>query len=132
MDASPNVGFQSTVEKICGIFNRLSIRFHLTGGLTSVIYGDPRLTQDVDFVVDPERVQQIESTLLAALEEERLQISRGMASAAIRNGGMFQALDVEEVIKIDIYVRCLIPGELDRSVEIEIFPNLKLPVAAKQ
>ena len=44
---------------------------------------------------------------------------------------MFQLLDVDQVIKLDLYVRCLIPGELDRSVRTEIFPGVELPVASR-
>jgi hypothetical protein len=44
---------------------------------------------------------------------------------------MFQLLDVDRVIKLDLYVRCLIPGELDRSVRTELFPGVLLPIAAR-
>ena len=44
---------------------------------------------------------------------------------------MFQLLDLEQVIKLDLYVRCLIPGELDRSVPTEVFPGVTLPLAAR-
>ena len=33
---------------------------------------------------------------------------------------MFQLRDVDQIIKLDLYVRCLIPGELDRSVPTEV------------
>jgi hypothetical protein len=44
---------------------------------------------------------------------------------------MFQLIDIEQVIKLDLYVRCLIPGELDRSVLTEIFPRIELPIASR-
>jgi len=44
---------------------------------------------------------------------------------------MFQLLDVDRVIKLDLYVRCLVPGELDRSVRTELFSGVSLPVAAR-
>ncbi len=44
---------------------------------------------------------------------------------------MFQLLDVDQVIKLDLYIRCLIPGELDRSVRTELFPGVVLPIAAR-
>jgi hypothetical protein len=44
---------------------------------------------------------------------------------------MFQLLEPDEVVKLDIYTRCLIPGELDRSVRAEIFPGMSVPLVAR-
>lgn len=44
----PVEAFQNTLGKAVKIFEDLEIRFHLTGGVTSVLYGEPRLTQDID------------------------------------------------------------------------------------
>ena len=41
----PVEAFQSTLGKAAAIFWQLRIRFHLTGGETSVLYGEPRMTQ---------------------------------------------------------------------------------------
>jgi hypothetical protein len=46
----PADSFRATLEKIIAILNACNIKFHLTGGITSVAYGEPRLTQDVDGV----------------------------------------------------------------------------------
>jgi hypothetical protein len=35
-------------------------RYHLTGGIASVAYGEPRMTQDVDLVLDRDRVLAVE------------------------------------------------------------------------
>ena len=35
--------------------NFLSIRYMITGSVASMIYGDPRLTHDINFVVESER-----------------------------------------------------------------------------
>lgn len=44
---------------------------------------------------------------------------------------MFQALDLAESLKVDLYPRQLIPGELDRSVKLEVFEGVMLPVASR-
>ena len=54
-----------------------------------------------------------------------------MFSIAIESRRMFQLLDMDQVIKLDLYVRCLIPGELDRSVPAELFPGVFLPIVAR-
>ena len=48
----PVEALQATLGKATEIFQQLGIRFHLTGGVTSVLYGEPRMTQDIDFVVE--------------------------------------------------------------------------------
>ena len=44
---------------------------------------------------------------------------------------MFQLLDTEESLKLDIYAREMIPGELSRSEQLEIFAGVMLPVASR-
>ena len=35
-----------------GNFNRLGIRYMVTGAAASIVYGEPRLTNDIDVVID--------------------------------------------------------------------------------
>ena len=124
-------GFQPALAKLVAVLERLGIRFHLTGGIASVAYGEPRLTQDIDVVLDPSRVIEVEEELLAGLVANDFFFDEAMARRAISSRRMIQLLDVEQAIKLDLYVRCLIPGELDRSVETELFPGMIVPVVAR-
>ena len=45
--------------------------------------------------------------------------------------GLFQLLDKVESLKLDIYPRELIPGELSRSVTLELFKGIHLPIASR-
>ena len=63
----PAEGFRPTLSKLVAVLDRLGIRYHLTGGITSVVYGEPRLTQDVDLVLDPDRVLAVQDEFLEAL-----------------------------------------------------------------
>jgi hypothetical protein len=65
----PTEGFQGTLSKLVPVLDRFQIRFHLTGGIVSVAYGEPRLTQDIDVVLDHERVLAVEEDLLRALKD---------------------------------------------------------------
>ncbi len=125
-------GFQPTLRKIADLLERFEIRFHLTGGIASVVYGEPRLTQDIDVVVDSERLSAVESEFLAAVSEAGFVFGEDTVRRAIAAGRMFQFLEPDEVVKLDFYPRCLIPGELDRSVSSEIFPGMFLPLVARQ
>ena len=60
--------FRSTIDKAIRIFRRFGIRFHLTGGIASVYYGEPRLTQDVDIVIDNAQLATVLASFLEALE----------------------------------------------------------------
>jgi hypothetical protein len=127
----PTEGFQPTLSKLTAVLDRLRIRYHLTGGIATVAYGEPRMTQDVDLVLDPDRVLAVEDEFLDALARAGFHFGAPTARQAIASRQMFQLLDVDQVIKLDLYVRCLIPGELDRSVRIELFPGVELPVASR-
>jgi hypothetical protein len=123
--------FRDTLQRLAGVLDRLSIRFHLTGGITTLAYGEPRMTQDFDIVVDPEGVRRCFDDLLAALRSADFLVDTQAARQAASEGGMFQALDLVESLKIDLYPRQMIAGELDRSVQLEVFEGLMLPVAAR-
>lgn len=127
----PAEGFRPTLSKLVAVLDRLGIRFHITGGLTSVAYGEPRLTQDVDLVLDRDRVLTVQDEFLSLLSQAGFHFSEQAARRAIESRQMFQLLDIDQVIKVDLYVRCLIPGELDRSVRTELFPGVALPIAAR-
>ena len=47
----PIESFKNALLKFVEILNRQEIPFHLTGGITGVAYGEPRLTQDIDIVI---------------------------------------------------------------------------------
>jgi hypothetical protein len=49
---------------VIAVLDSLRISYHVTGGLASSFYGEPRLTQDIDFVV---RVAPSEIARLSAL-----------------------------------------------------------------
>ncbi len=124
-------GFQPTLRKLVSLLDRFGIRFHLTGGIASVAYGEPRLTQDINLVVDAKRLIAVESDFVAALSDAGFVFSEATVHRSIASGGMFQLLEPDEVVKLDIYTRCLIPGELERSVRAEIFPGMSVPLVAR-
>ena len=45
--------FRATLSEFTAILQRYEIRFHLTGGIAGTVYGEPRLTQVIDIVIDP-------------------------------------------------------------------------------
>lgn len=118
-----------TIRTVSSALSSLGVPFHLTGGLASSYYGEPRLTRDAEFVVRLTRAAG--KRLIAELEAEFL--IEGLAVLeAIGSRGLFQALHKETLIKADFHVGERIEGELDRSVVREIFDGLRIPVVSKE
>ena len=40
--------FRDTLSRLLVFLTNHKVRFHLTGGITSVAYGEPRMTQDIE------------------------------------------------------------------------------------
>ena len=123
--------FQLTLAKFTSIVRQLDVRFHLTGGLTGTAYGEPRMTQDIDIVIAPERSKVVINDLVMSLQRSDFMHDEAAVRHAVRTGGMFQLLDNTECLKLDIYCREMIPGELSRSELLEIFAGEFLPVASR-
>lgn len=123
--------FRDTLVRLVEVLDRLSIRFHLTGGITTLAYGEPRMTQDFDLVIDPDSSKKRFDDLLPALRAAGFLVDTQAARQAVKEAGMFQALDLTESLKVDLYPRQMIAGELDRSVQLEVFEGVMLPVASR-
>lgn len=126
----PVDAFQKTLEKFTAIAELCQLRFHLTGGVTSVTWGEPRMTQDIDIVVDPERLTAVLSEFLEELRQSDFLHNPDAVNRAVRDGQQFQLLDEQELLKLDVYPRELIPGELTRSQNVEIFDNCRMPLVS--
>ena len=127
----PAETFRDTVARLVTIFGRLGVRFHLTGGASTIAYGEPRMTQDIDLVVDPQAMAANIGTFLEAVRATGFLVDEETARRAVAEGGMFQLLDLAESLKLDLYPREMIPGELDRSISTEVFAGLVLPVVSR-
>lgn len=73
----------------------------ITGSTASSFYGEPRATQDIDIVIDPEPDQL--SVFLGELKEG-FYVSAEEASEALRLRGMFNVIDLESGWKADLIV----------------------------
>ena len=120
--AEPSEGeLASLLRRVTDLLERLSIPYHLTGGIVSSYYGDPRFTQDIDIVVHlfPEQIDGLIDQL-----KDKYYISPESIEEAIRGKGLFQVLDNDTYIKIDFHVGEAIPGELSRSNEVRLFKDV--------
>jgi hypothetical protein len=127
----PIEAFRRTLDKVIAVLFKHGIRFHLTGGVTTVLYGEPRITQGIDVVVHNEAIA-------ARLEEVLYEFSRTdflfdpqTIRRAVANRGRFQLYDSVESLKLDLYAREMIEGELGRSQIMEVFDGVHLPVSSR-
>lgn len=127
----PVESFQITLAKLARILQQHGIRYHLTGGVTSAAYGEPRMTQDIDVVVDPVQSKVKVDDILASLANSDFMYHEATVRQAIDQGGLYQLLDRVECLKLDIYPRELIPGELSRTEQLEIFSGVMYPVVSR-
>jgi hypothetical protein len=126
---SPDV-FCVVVERLIRVLDPLGIRYHLTGGITAVHYSEPRLTQDLDVVIDPFAAAKQIDLLVPNLTAHGYLFDATVVRDAIANCRPFQLFDTNESLKIDIYPRELIAGEISRSVEVELFTGLIVPIVS--
>lgn len=126
----PVDAFRDSVVRIADVLTRLGVRFHVAGGAAAIAYTQPRATQDIDIVVDPARLQARLMEFVTTAQASGFSLHEPSVRDAIRHGRSFQLLDDEQVLRLDLYPRELIPGELDRSVPLELFPGVCVPVVA--
>lgn len=127
----PVEAFERTIGKFVAIAEAIELPFHLTGGSISSAYGEPRLTQDIDIVVSPKVAKRRVDDFVNLLASSDFLFTEDVVRQAVQTGELFQLLDKSESLKLDIYPRELIPGELQRSQTLELFEGVFLPVVSR-
>lgn len=123
--------FRNCLRRVAHLLDACQTRYFLTGGAAAIAYGDPRTTQDVDLVVDATALEKQLTNFFSHLDQERFLFNETTIRHAVTSGRQFQLIDIDSTLKIDLYPRELVPGGLDRAVEIEVLPGLELPVASR-
>lgn len=127
---SPDAFFP-VLARIARVFTDCGVRFQVTGGIVSIYYSEPRLTQDADLVVDPVQLRLQLEQFLPAIQQLGYLTNAQSIRDAVNRGRMFQIIDTQECLKIDVYPRELVPGALDRSTWVNVTPDLRLPFASR-
>lgn len=109
------------------------IAYMLVGSFASMAYGEPRLTQDIDIVVDL-MPQQLDP-LCAAFPADEYYVSRAAARQAISRGGQFNVIHPATGNKIDfMLVRRDSWGraQLARRRQLTVLPELTAYTASPE
>ena len=116
-----------SIRDFFDLLSSINIKAHITGGLASSYYGQPRYTQDIDIVVDASALKTNLDQFLSLLAQKYL-FSEDTIRAALLSGRVFQVIDDATGFKFDIYPREGVPGELGRGCVVELFPTIHLPL----
>lgn len=83
-------------------FDRLGIRYFVTGSVAAMFYGEPRFTNDVDVVIDLP-FGQIRD-LCAAFPAPEFYVSEESARRAVANASQFNVIHPRSGLKLDLMV----------------------------
>lgn len=116
-----------------GTLERLGIPYAIVGSFASSIWGESRLTQDIDVVVDlsSQRAAQLCSEFPAA----EFYVSQAAAQEAVACSGQFNVIHPASGNKIDFMVAGQTDwaiAQLNRSKCVAIFPDQDAQVAAPE
>ena len=119
-----------TLTDVVEILNIRGFKFHLTGGLASSFYGEPRFTQDIDVVIRVAAGASLDR-LIQDLSQKFI-VDGAAIEDAVRRQAVFQALHGRTMIKVDFHVGEAIHGELDRSHSVEILAGVMAPLVSRE
>lgn len=84
------------------VLERTNIPYMIVGSFASGAYGEPRLTQDIDIVIQP-TVRQLDQ-LCDEFPSDDFYVSLDAAKEALRSSGQFNVLDPSSGNKIDFMI----------------------------
>lgn len=113
-----------TIARVAAVLEQLGVPWAIGGSLSSSLHGEPRSTNDIDFVA----VLRTEHAraFVAALGDQ-FYADADVVLDAIRRRASFNVIDDETVVKVDIFVPPPGPigvGQLDRRRRIALAPDL--------
>ena len=102
---------EDLLEYARGVCDRLGIFYFVVGSMATIAYGDPRLTNDIDIVIDlpNEKVD----PFCDAFSGEEFYVSRQAVRAAVAKRFQFNVIHTTSGYKIDFVV--LSDSDFDRS-----------------
>jgi hypothetical protein len=117
-------------KKIGEILDRYGMQYHLTDGVVASHYGELRNTQDVDIVVEMDACKDRQS-LFQELKKD-FYVDQGAFDEAIKMKTMFQVLDMDTMLRADIYTSSVLPARFERVVKAEIVDGISLPISSPE
>lgn len=90
--------FRKTLQKLIALLKIHDIKFHLTGGVTNIAYGEPRMTQDIDIVIDNQFLNRNLTAFIQSLNGSDFLFDEAAVHQAVKDKRIFQLLDSVEAL----------------------------------
>jgi len=90
------------LKDVCGRLDRAGISYMLTGSMAMNFYAQPRMTRDIDIVIE---VGLSDAPVLQALFEPDYYVAADSVLTAVQQPGMFNILHLASVVKVVFVVR---------------------------
>lgn len=96
------MGLSELLRQISETLTRLGLRHFITGSMAAVYFGDPRLTNDIDMVIDlpPSKIGE----LCEAFPAPDFYVSEEAAQRAVSRKGQFNVIHPSSGLKVDLIV----------------------------
>ncbi len=121
------------VRKVIQIFEKLNLRYFVTGGMAAIAYGEPRYTSDIDIVADI-RLDQV-SAFVAEFPFPEFYVEEHTAREATLRRSQFNILHPSSGLKIDL----MIPKDneydrlrMSRAVPLQLTSDLSVQFATAE
>jgi hypothetical protein len=114
------------LREIIQALERLDIPYMVVGSLASTFYGEPRMTQDIDVVVDLK--EQKVRPLCSAFSSDDYYVSEQAAVGAVRARGQFNIIHSTSGNKVDLLImpaNAWGESEMSRRQRTLILPDLE-------
>jgi hypothetical protein len=106
------VAQQDLLKKVVDVLDAVGIEYMVTGSIASSLQGEPRLTHDLDFLLEI-AAEQV-PLIVAAFPPPEFYISEDAAAEAVRTQGMFNVLHTVEGDKVDFWILTSDPFDQSR------------------
>jgi hypothetical protein len=113
-----------TIGRVAAALEQVGVPWAIGGSLSSALHGEPRSTNDIDFVAVL-RAGHVRA-FVAALGDQ-FYADADVMTDAIRRRSSFNVIDDETVVKVDVFVPPHGPlgvGQLDRRRRVALAPGL--------
>jgi len=90
------------LKEVCQRLESVGIPYMITGSIAANFYAAPRMTRDIDIVIE---IQQKDVKRIVALFKDDFYVDEESVSEAIAGQGMFNVIHNRYVLKIDFIIR---------------------------
>ncbi len=124
---------QEALAKVLQQIEALGIPYMVAGSVASSHYGRPRMTHDVDVVLDPTPTDL--SSLVGELTRAGLYVNADVAQRALQSRRQFNVIEAGSGLKIDLIIRKERPfstGELARRRRVDLGLGVEVALATAE